>query len=131
MARALGQRGYAVTLAEATTQLGGRVMREAALPTLAEWSRVRDWRVTQLNKLPNAEVFLDSRLDAQQILEFGADRVVLATGATWRRSGVGRAHSAGIPGHERGHEQLRHLQKLMRLPRSRGQSSIRQLSGNI
>ena len=102
-ARALGQRGYSVALAEASTRLGGRVSRESALPTLAEWSRVRDWRVTQLNKLPNVEVFLDSRLDAQQILEFGADRVVLATGATWRRNGVGRSHIAPIPGHQGEH----------------------------
>jgi dimethylamine/trimethylamine dehydrogenase len=102
-ARALGQRGYSVALAEASTRLGGRVTRESALPTLAEWSRVRDWRVTQLNKLPNVEVFLDSRLDAQQILEFGADRVVLATGATWRRNGVGRSHIAPIPGHQGEH----------------------------
>jgi dimethylamine/trimethylamine dehydrogenase len=98
-ARALGQRGYKVTLAEAATHLGGRVTRESALSTLAEWSRVRDWRVTQINKLPSVEVFLDSRLDAEQIVEFGADRVVLATGATWRRSGVGRSHIGPIPGH--------------------------------
>jgi dimethylamine/trimethylamine dehydrogenase len=98
-ARALGQRGYKVTLAEAATHLGGRVTRESALSTLAEWSRVRDWRVTQINKLPNVEVFLDSRLDAEQIVEFGADRVVLATGATWRRSGIGRSHIGPIPGH--------------------------------
>jgi dimethylamine/trimethylamine dehydrogenase len=102
-ARALGQRGYSVTLAEARTELGGRVTREAALPTLAEWSRVRDWRVSQLNKLPNVEIFLDSRLDAAQIREFGADRVVLATGASWRRSGVGRSSWSPIPGHERSH----------------------------
>jgi dimethylamine/trimethylamine dehydrogenase len=102
-ARALGQRGYPVTLAEATTQLGGRVTRESALPTLAEWGRVRDWRIAQLNKLPNVEVWFDSRLDAEQILEFGADRVVLATGATWRRSGVGRSHYAAIPGHDQSH----------------------------
>ena len=31
-ARALGQRGYEVVLAEAATQRGGRVLREAALP---------------------------------------------------------------------------------------------------
>ena len=97
-ARALGQRGYRVTLAEASTQLGGRVTREAALPTLAEWGRVRDWRVAQLNKLPNVEIFLDSRLDASEIREFGADRVALATGATWRRSGIGRSTRVPIPG---------------------------------
>jgi dimethylamine/trimethylamine dehydrogenase len=102
-ARALGQRGYAVTLADANTELGGRVGRESALATLAEWARVRDWRVTQLNHLPNVEVFLDSRLDATQIREFGADRVVLATGASWRRTGVGRTTWSPIPGHEASH----------------------------
>ena len=102
-ARALGQRGYSVSLAEASTRLGGRVTRESALPTLAEWIRVRDWRVTQLNKLANVEIFLDSRVDAEQISSFGADRVVLATGATWRRNGVGRSHAVPIRGSERQH----------------------------
>jgi dimethylamine/trimethylamine dehydrogenase len=62
---------------------------------------VRDWRLSQLDKLPNVEIFLDSRLDAEQILEFGADRVALATGALWRRTGVGRCHPQPIPGHDR------------------------------
>jgi dimethylamine/trimethylamine dehydrogenase len=97
-ARALGQRGYAVTLAERTRSLGGRVTREASLPGLAEWSRVRDWRCSQIEKLDNVEVFLESELDADQILEFGADRVVLATGADWRPDGVGRWHAQPIEG---------------------------------
>jgi dimethylamine/trimethylamine dehydrogenase len=97
-ARALGQRGYAVTLAEARSALGGRVSAESALPGLSEWARVRDWRIAQLAKLPNVEVFLDSELDAAQILEFGADRVALATGAAWRRNGIGRSHALPVPG---------------------------------
>ena len=39
-ARALGQRGYEVTLLEARKELGGRVLRESALPGLNEWRRV-------------------------------------------------------------------------------------------
>ena len=97
-AQALGKRGYSVTLAEASTQLGGRVSRESALPGLAEWVRVRDWRLAQLAQLPNVESFLDSELDAEQVLEFGADRVALATGARWRRDGVGRHHDTAIEG---------------------------------
>jgi dimethylamine/trimethylamine dehydrogenase len=100
-ALSLGQRGYAVTLAEARTTLGGRVTLESELPGLAEWARVRDWRVSQLNQLPNVEIFLDSALDAEQILEFGADRVALATGALWRRDGTGRWHTDPIEGWER------------------------------
>ncbi len=99
-ARALGQRGYAVSLAERTRALGGRVSREAGLPGLAEWSRVRDWRIGQIEKLDNVEVYLESNIEVDQILEFGADRVVLATGSHWRRDGVGRQHDQPIAGWE-------------------------------
>jgi dimethylamine/trimethylamine dehydrogenase len=97
-ATALGQRGYRVTLAEAGLELGGRISREARLPGLAEWSRVRDWRLGQIERLSNVEYFLDSCLDAKQIREFAADRVALASGSEWRRNGVGRWHQEAIPG---------------------------------
>ena len=67
-------------------------------PRLAEWARARDWRLAQLGKLSNVKIYLDSELDAEQILEFGADRVVLATGAVWRRDGTGRWHDRPIEG---------------------------------
>lgn len=95
-AQALGKRGYDVTLAEAGTQLGGRVTLEARMPGLAAWSRVRGHRELQIRKLPNVEVFFDSRLTAQHILEFGIPRIVIATGATWRRDGVGHVHTKPI-----------------------------------
>jgi len=96
-ARALGQRGFEVSLAEASKELGGRVSREARMPGLAEWARVRDWRVGQINKMANVATYLDSRLDAAHVLAFGADHVVIATGARWRRDGFGRSHGLGIP----------------------------------
>jgi dimethylamine/trimethylamine dehydrogenase len=95
-ARALGQRGYAVSLAEARKELGGRVTREARLPGLAEWARVRDWRVGQIGKLANVAVYRDSTLTAQDVLDFGAEHVVLATGCHWRRDGYGRSNGLGI-----------------------------------
>ena len=91
-ARALGQRGYQVHLAEATRELGGRVVREAALPGLAEWIRVRDYRVGQIGRMPNVTLYRESCLTAEQVLEFGFDHVVVATGARWRGDGVGRNH---------------------------------------
>jgi dimethylamine/trimethylamine dehydrogenase len=97
-ARALGLRGYRVSLAEASTELGGRVNRESALPGLGEWARVRDYRVQQLHKLPNVEIFLDSRLNAEQVLEFGFEHVCIATGAAWRRDGRGRFAFDAIEG---------------------------------
>ncbi len=92
-ARALGQRGYEVKLAEAGTELGGRVALESRLPGLGAWIRVRDHRALQIAKMPNVEVFFDSRIDAAQVLEFGFTHVVTATGATWRRDGIGRYHT--------------------------------------
>ena len=97
-ARALGQRGYDVSLAEARKELGGRVTREARLPGLAEWARVRDWRVGQIGKLANVAVYRDSQMSAQDVLDFGADHVVLATGCHWRRDGFGRSNGFPIAG---------------------------------
>ncbi|MEM8728947.1 MAG: FAD-dependent oxidoreductase [Pseudomonadota bacterium] len=84
-ARALGARGYDVMLAEAKRDLGGRVSREARLPGMSAYARVRDYRDGQIGRLPNVEVFRESRLTAQDVFDVGADHVVLATGATWRR----------------------------------------------
>src|SRR5688572_6943899 len=81
-ARALGQRGYEVHLAEATTELGGRVTKESRLPGLSAWARVRDQRVLQIEKMSKVTLYRDSRLTAENVLEFGFERVVLATGAT-------------------------------------------------
>ena len=98
---ALGKRGYRVTLAEARRELGGRVAAESKLPGLAEWARVRDWRIGQIAKLPNVEFWLDSVVDEGQVLEFGADHVALATGAKWRRDGTGRWLDEPVPGWDR------------------------------
>lgn len=96
----LGKRGYDVMLAEATRNLGGRVIREATLPGLAEWRRVADYRTEQLRKLPNVEVFLESDIDEEQIRAAGVDHVCLATGSHWRRDGVGRSRDTAIEGSE-------------------------------
>ena len=92
--RALGQRGYDVILAEASTELGGRVTRESRLPGLAEWARVRNYRVHQIKTMPNVHVFLDNHLDADAALSIAADHIVIATGAKWRADGFGLYHSS-------------------------------------
>ncbi|WP_112312632.1 oxidoreductase [Pseudogemmobacter bohemicus] len=91
-ARALSLRGYDVALAEATTILGGRVARERLLPGLSAWGRVVDYRQYQISQRPNVETYFDSRLGAEEILEFGFQNVCIATGAHWRRDGVARQH---------------------------------------
>jgi len=96
-AQALGKRGYEVTLAEKGTALGGRVAQECRLPGLAAWGRVRDYRAQQLHQLPNVQVYFDSDLDADSVLEFGVPRVAVATGARWRADGVGRSWTRPMP----------------------------------
>jgi dimethylamine/trimethylamine dehydrogenase len=46
--------------------------------------------------MATVEVHRESELDADSVLEVGADHVVIATGATWRRDGFGRSHPAGM-----------------------------------
>jgi dimethylamine/trimethylamine dehydrogenase len=89
-AMSLARRQYEVTLAEASGELGGRVTRESRLPGLAEWARVRDYRVSQLQRATNVEIFTHNALTAKEILGLGLAHVVLATGARWRRDGIGR-----------------------------------------
>jgi len=86
------RRGYRVTLAEASTVLGGRVAAERALPGLSAWGRVADYRTGQLAPLPNVEIYRASPLSADDVLAMGADHVAIATGARWRRDAVARFH---------------------------------------
>ena len=96
-ARALAERGYEVTLAEAAPQLGGRVLAESQLPGLSTWRRVKDYREHQLRKKSNVLLAPNNRLSAEEALAFGAQHIAVATGAKWRRDGVSRQHVAPIP----------------------------------
>jgi len=89
-ARVLGERGYEVHLREAEAELGGHWKWVSKLPRLNEWGRVVTYRQIQLGKLKNVEVHLGvGKMSATDILEYGADRVVIATGSHWRGDGVG------------------------------------------
>jgi len=92
----LGRRGFTVTLAEAANELGGRVSRESRLPGLVEWGRVRDWRVHQLSKLSNVEIYRGSAMTADDVRGFGARHVLIATGSHWRKDGRGRNQVTAI-----------------------------------
>ena len=84
-ARALGQRGFAVTVAEASEELGGRVTIESKLPGLATWARVRDYRTNLIQTMANVDIYRGSPLSTQDVIEFGCDHAVIATGARWTR----------------------------------------------
>ncbi len=94
--RALGQRGYDVMLAEARQTLGGRVTREAELPGLGEWIRVRNYRTQTIQSMPNVGVYLDNQMTAEDVRAIGADHVVIATGARWMSDARGSYHKQAL-----------------------------------
>ncbi len=48
-------------------------------------------------QVPNAELYLESQLTAQDLMEYGTAHIALATGAAWRRNGTGRANRLPLP----------------------------------
>lgn len=88
-ARILGERGMStVHLVEAEREIGGHVNDIAALPRLGEWARVVNYRKIQLDKLRNVEVITGKRLTTRDVLEYGAEIVIVATGSYWNPWGV-------------------------------------------
>jgi dimethylamine/trimethylamine dehydrogenase len=84
----LGRRGFAaVHLVDAEDEIGGRIRWTRRLPTLGDWGRIADWRRTQLDGLPNVNVIAGRRLSADEIRDYGASLVVIATGSTWAADG--------------------------------------------
>jgi dimethylamine/trimethylamine dehydrogenase len=72
-----------VHLVDAGADVGGHLAWLTRLPGLGEWGRVADYRRIQLKRLENVELVLRTRLGAEDVLDYGADLVVLATGARW------------------------------------------------
>jgi dimethylamine/trimethylamine dehydrogenase len=100
-ALALGKRGHRVLLADRARELGGRINRESVLPGLSTYARVRDWRLGRIRIMPNVETYPESELGPDDVLGFDVPHVVLATGAHWRRDGIGHATHHPVPGCDR------------------------------
>ena len=98
-AMVLGKRQMeAVHLVEAESEVGGSLRWITRLPGLAEWRRVIDYRQRQLDKLANVHIVLNTELTSDDILEYGADIVILATGSSWSRDGLNGFTQSPIPG---------------------------------
>lgn len=94
----LGKRGYDVHLVDAAKELGGHWKDVVRYPRTAEWARLITYRQTQLQKLKNVELHMGVEMTADDVLEYGADRVVIATGAKWSTKGFGPEVHADIDG---------------------------------
>lgn len=79
------RRGLDVTIVDAKEELGGRVLFERGLPGLASWGRVVDYRLNALRQMANVSLFPASELNVDDILEFSADHIAIATGSRWTR----------------------------------------------
>ena len=93
---ALSNRGYDVTLTEAKSELGGRVLQETKLAPLGEWKRVSDHRTYMLSSRGNVQTFIDSPVTASEILELGYNHVAIATGSFWKTDFIGAHHRKPI-----------------------------------
>jgi dimethylamine/trimethylamine dehydrogenase len=83
-ARVLAERGFrSVHLVESRSDVGGHLSWLRRLPGLGDWGRVIDYRKVQLAKLGNVEIVTGRELDTDDVLDYGASLVVLATGSRW------------------------------------------------
>jgi dimethylamine/trimethylamine dehydrogenase len=95
----LGRRGLRrVHLVDAEREPGGHLRWVTRLPGLGQWLRVVTWRQTQIAKLRNVELITGTRLDMAGVLDYGADQVVIATGAHWVTDGLNGVTQEPIPG---------------------------------
>ncbi len=98
-ARVLGMRGMEnVHLVDAEDEPGGHVKWVSQLPGLSEWRRIIDYRVTQLSKLSGVQMISGTSLSPEEINEYGAEIVVVATGSEWSPLGSNAITQSPIPG---------------------------------
>jgi dimethylamine/trimethylamine dehydrogenase len=65
---------------------------------LGEWKRIVNYRQIQLDKLKNVDVHVNARLSTQDVLEYGAEIVIIATGCHFATNGLNPATHDAIEG---------------------------------
>ncbi len=95
----LGKRGFGrVHLVDANAEPGGAFRWIPRLPGLGQWGRIANWWAIQLDKQANVELISRVRLNADEVREYGAEIVVVATGSRWSEQGVCPFSHEAIPG---------------------------------
>ncbi len=102
-ARVLLERGYTVHLYDQAEKIGGHLNSIVTLPGLGEWGYHRDYRETQITKLlkksKQSQLMLGQKpITADAILEYGAEKVVIATGSSWNADGTNCLSHDPLPG---------------------------------
>jgi NADPH-dependent 2,4-dienoyl-CoA reductase/sulfur reductase-like enzyme len=94
-ARVAAERGHSVTLAEAAPQLGGQFRLAGLQPRRSQILELIDWYERQFSRL-GVSVLLNTPLDGAEIVQHGADEIVVATGSQPAGTGFQR----GLPDQE-------------------------------
>lgn len=97
-------RGHAVTLWERGSRLGGQVRQAGMLPDYASWNFLVDDLEASVRKR-GVKILLNTEATAAAVATFGADEVIVATGARWQGKGFSmhRTDRDAIPGAELPH----------------------------
>lgn len=99
-ARVCALRGHDVVVMEAAPHVGGAFRLWARLPGRADYQSAVDWWQRELQRL-GVELRLNTEATAATILAEAPHAVIVATGATYSRSGRGFHSERDIPGYER------------------------------
>ncbi|QXJ21125.1 NAD(P)-binding protein [Actinomadura graeca] len=98
-ATTLARRGFSmVHLVDEHDEPGGHLRWFRRLPGLSPWGRLVEHREALLKEFPGAAFVPNTRMTAGDVLEYGAEVVVVATGAPWSRIGVSFVDNEPIPG---------------------------------
>ncbi len=77
-----------VHLVDAADRVGGSLNWVAKIPGRHEWRHVIEYRRFQLDKMADAQVILNRRLSADDVMGYGAEIVVVATGSRYARNAL-------------------------------------------
>lgn len=102
-ARVAAERGHSVTLAEASPYLGGQFRLAGLQPRRAQITDLIAWYERQMAQL-GVDARFNTYLDPDDIADFSADEIVIATGSLPSGTGFQKAlpHVPELPGVERG-----------------------------
>ncbi|MFA9406989.1 MAG: FAD-dependent oxidoreductase [Anaerolineales bacterium] len=95
----LAARGFdRIHVVEARDEVGGHLNWVAELPGMSAWRRVIDYRKMQLSRHKNIVGVTHSRLAVDDVIDYGAKIIVVATGSYWSKDGWNRIDRVPIKG---------------------------------
>lgn len=98
-AAVLGRRGFeSVHVVEARERAGGRLEWFSQLPGFAPWRRVAEHRELGISRLPSVQLITSTRLTVDEVLDYGAEIVIVATGSRWATRAADFMTQEPIPG---------------------------------